>query len=127
MFIKSNYVDASEQGIAGLAIAISWFSNNGYFVSLPIADLRPYDLVIEKNNILYKVQVKTTIVKHEVGIKRKKTYYKVSSKKYKRNAFDYYFIATPEENYFFPKKEVSSSTKRTYLTKRFDKYKAIYG
>ncbi|MEO6305150.1 MAG: group I intron-associated PD-(D/E)XK endonuclease [Bacteroidia bacterium] len=125
MFIKSSYKDASEQGIAGLTIAINWFSNNGYFVSLPIADVRPYDIIAERGNRLYKIQVKTTIVKHEFGSNNtKRLYYKISSKKYKKNDFHYYFIATPEENYLIPKKQVpeTSGMKRLYLTSKYEKY-----
>jgi len=44
---------------AATAMAAAWFLRRGYGVSYPL-EPRPYDLVVEGNQSLYRVQVKTT-------------------------------------------------------------------
>lgn len=59
MIFKSN----KEKGNAGLGIAIAYYSANGYTVSIPLNDTQDYDLIVDKNNVLKKVQVKATSCK----------------------------------------------------------------
>lgn len=59
MIFKSN----KEKGNAGLGIAIAYYSTNGYTVSIPLNDTQDYDLIVDKNNVLKKVQVKATSCK----------------------------------------------------------------
>lgn len=56
-----------QKGNAGLGIAIAYFSANGYTVSIPLNDTQDYDIIIEKNGMLQKVQVKTTACKRKNG------------------------------------------------------------
>jgi len=49
-----------EKGIAGLSFAITYFSTNGYTVSIPLNDSQKYDLVVDDGKNLLKVQVKAT-------------------------------------------------------------------
>ena len=49
-----------EKGNAGLAMAIAYFSTNGYTVSIPLNDTQDYDLVIEMDGNLSSVQVKAS-------------------------------------------------------------------
>ena len=60
-----------EKGNSGLGMAIAYFSTNGYVVSIPLNDTQDYDLVIEKDGKLDKVQVKAT------GCKTKNNIYHV--------------------------------------------------
>ncbi len=60
---ESGYLNTRKQGDAGLGIAIGWFCSHGYTVSIPLTDSQDYDLIVEKEDILYRVQVKTTIYK----------------------------------------------------------------
>lgn len=55
-------------GNSSLGLAISYFSCNGYVVSIPLNDTQDYDLIVEKDNLLYKVQVKGTSFKTKYGI-----------------------------------------------------------
>lgn len=48
-----------KQGEIGLGAAIAWFSSNGYAVSIPLADNQPYDLVVEDEEGLKRVEIKT--------------------------------------------------------------------
>lgn len=47
-----------EKGDIAASYAIHYFMTHGYEVCLPIGDKRPYDLVVEQNGRLYRVQVK---------------------------------------------------------------------
>lgn len=55
---SSNY--KSHQGNIGLGQAIAFYTSIGIPVMLPLNDTQKYDLVIDKNNTLFRVQVKTT-------------------------------------------------------------------
>lgn len=49
-----------DKGRAGLSLAISYFSLNGYTVSLPMNDTQWYDMIVEKDGIFQTVQCKFT-------------------------------------------------------------------
>lgn len=48
------------QGTVGLGAAIHYFVANGYKVCIPLNDNQNYDLVVDRDGALLKVQVKTT-------------------------------------------------------------------
>lgn len=105
-----------EKGNAGLGIAIAYFSCNGYTVSIPLNDTQDYDIVIDKDGILQKVQVKST------GCKRKNGNYQVAlkscggtnGKTYKtiiETSIDIVFIVTEEmEMYAIPKSAINNKS-----------------
>ena len=49
-----------EKENTGLGIAIAYYTANGYIVSVPLNDTQDYDLIVDKNNKIFKVQVKAT-------------------------------------------------------------------
>lgn len=51
---------SQQQGNIGLGQAIAYFTSKGYIVSLPLNDCQDYDLVVEMDGVLKRVQVKTT-------------------------------------------------------------------
>ena len=57
-----------EKGNTGLGIAIAYYSTNGYTVSIPLNDTQDYDLIVDKDNKLKRVQVKATSCKTKYGI-----------------------------------------------------------
>lgn len=57
-----------QKGNAGLSLAIGYYGSKGYTVSLPLNDTQDYDLIVDKDNKLYKVQVKCTSVVNKYGI-----------------------------------------------------------
>ena len=57
-----------EKGNTGLGIAIAYYSANGYTVSIPLNDTQDYDLIVDKDNKLKRVQVKATSCKTKYGI-----------------------------------------------------------
>lgn len=56
-----------EKGNSSLGIAIAYYSTNGYTVSIPLNDTQDYDLIIDKDDKLKKVQVKSTGCKTKYG------------------------------------------------------------
>ena len=68
-----------EKGNTSLGIAIAYYSSNGYTVSIPLNDTQDYDLIVDKDNILKKIQVKST------GCKTKYGNYQVALKSCGRN------------------------------------------
>lgn len=54
------YKNSGIQGNSGIGAAIAWFTSNGYTVSIPLTDTQNYDLVVEIDNRLNRIQVKTT-------------------------------------------------------------------
>lgn len=62
-----NFNTNKEKGNSSLGIAIAYYSSNGYTVSIPLNDTQDYDLIVDKNNVLKKVQVKSTSCKTKYG------------------------------------------------------------
>lgn len=56
--------NSKKQGDAGLGVAIGYFCAKGVTVSLPLTDSQDYDLIIDEDGLLKKVQVKTTNYKY---------------------------------------------------------------
>lgn len=59
--------NTKHQGNIGVAAAIKYFVISGYTVSIPINDSQDYDLIVDKEGTLYRVQVKTTSYKTPSG------------------------------------------------------------
>lgn len=62
-----NFKTNKEKGNTSLGIAIAYYSSNGYTVSIPLNDTQDYDLIVDKDNVLKKVQVKSTVCKTKYG------------------------------------------------------------
>ena len=59
-----------QKGRLGLALAIAYFTDAGYTVSLPINDTQWYDLIIEKDGKLLTVQCKcTSTANNEISLR----------------------------------------------------------
>lgn len=58
--IFDNCDNTNMQGNIGLGAAINYFTRNHYTVSLPLNDSQDYDFIVDKDNVLSRVQVKTT-------------------------------------------------------------------
>lgn len=65
--ILTNHRNSKAQGTAGLGAAIAWFTSRDIIVCLPLNDSQPFDLVVEWENRLQRVQVKTATYKDDEG------------------------------------------------------------
>lgn len=111
--------EAAHGGRSGLSIAARWFLDRGYNVSVPL-EPAPYDIVVESDEGLKKVQVKTTSFvaangRYRVRLARSiydpeaplnaRGRYRFSA--YTEDEIDLFFIATSGgENYLVPIKSV---------------------
>ena len=105
-----------EIGNASLGTAIGYFTNIGCTVSIPLNDTQDYDLLVDFDGIIKKVQVKGTSFKTNYGI------YQVSLKSsggtkgkiyktVKDTDVDLVFIATDDGSmYLIPKNKIKNSS-----------------
>lgn len=65
------FKNTKKQGDYGLGSAISYFTSQGYNISIPLTDSQDYDLVVEDTaGFLKKVQVKTCMrTNRQVGLR----------------------------------------------------------
>ena len=54
------FINSKKQGDAGLGQAIAFFTLKGYNVALPLTDSADWDMIVEIDGVLKKVQVKTS-------------------------------------------------------------------
>ena len=117
-----------EKGNSSLGIAIAYYSCNGYTVSIPLNDTQDYDLVVDKDNLLKKVQVKSTgcktkYGKYQVALKscggtRGKTYKTVIE-----THIDELFILTENlDIYIIPIEEIKNKSTLNICSK-YEKYR----
>ena len=62
------FKNSKKQGDAGLGQAIAYFTSQGYDVALPLTDSADWDLIVEMESGLKRVQVKTSYQLAESGI-----------------------------------------------------------
>ena len=60
-------MNSKLKGNIGIGRAISYYTSIGWTVSLPITDSQSYDLIVDNNEVLYRVQVKYTTQKSKSG------------------------------------------------------------
>ena len=56
-----------QKGNTSLGMAIAYYASNGYTVSIPLNDTQDYDLIVERENTLKKIQVKSSSCKNKYG------------------------------------------------------------
>ena len=56
-----------EKGNSSLGIAIAYYASNGYIVSIPLNDTQDYDLIVDNDKTLKRVQVKSSGCKTKYG------------------------------------------------------------
>lgn len=117
-----------EKGNTGLGIAIAYYTCNGYIVSIPLNDTQDYDLVVDENETIKKVQIKSTACKtrygkYQVALKscggtKGKTYKTVVDTK-----VDELFIVTDNlDIYIIPINEINNKSTLN-LCEKYEKYK----
>jgi hypothetical protein len=62
------FKNSKKQGDAGLGQAIAYFTMKGYDIALPLTDSADWDLIVEIDNELKRVQVKTSSQISESGV-----------------------------------------------------------
>lgn len=114
-------------GNAALGTAIGYFTNEGYTVSIPLNDTQDYDLLVDIDGFIKKIQVKGTSFKtkyniYQVSLKssggtRGKIY-----KTIKQTDVDLVFVACENgDMYLIPKQELDN-TSTLNLGEKYSKY-----
>jgi hypothetical protein len=123
-------MNTKERGDLAIGQAINFFISNGYEIFLPIGDKRDFDLIIEKDGVLQKVQVKYA------GLYTSKKVCKVGlritggnqsfgySKKYKKDSFDLLFVFTEKgEIYLIPWQQIIFRNELSIESKKYRIYR----
>lgn len=126
--ISMKFNSNKEKGNTGLGIAIAYYSANGYTVSIPLNDTQDYDFIVDKDNILKKIQVKATSCKtkynkYQVALKscggtKGETYKTVVD-----TNIDEVFIVTDSLELFRIPIEVIKNKATLNLCEKYEKYK----
>lgn len=53
-------MNTKQQGDVGVAMAIAYYTKEGYVVCYPLTDNARYDLIVEKDGVISRVQCKCT-------------------------------------------------------------------
>ena len=121
-------MNTKTQGDVGLGVAIGYFAKNLQRVSVPLTDNQEYDLVVDFNGSLKKVQVKTTNYQRnghwKVQLKTSGGNQSGAGKikKFDGSAVDYLFVYCFDGNSYliptnedFPTSEISLTSYQQYL------------
>ena len=65
-----NTKNSKQQGDVGLGSAIAYYTSLGYTVSIPLNDSQQYDLLVDEEGDIKRVQVKTSYHKTPEGVYR---------------------------------------------------------
>jgi hypothetical protein len=125
---------SKEKGDIAQGAAISYFMKNGYEVCLPIGDKRTYDMLIEINGDVQKVQVKfagiyTASDQCKVGLRTTGGNQSYNySKKYSDNEFDLLFVYTARnDSFLLPWNEITARNEMSIEHIKYAKYKITQG
>ena len=125
-----NFSTNKEKENTGLGIAIAYYTSNGYVVSIPLNDTQDYDLIIDKDGKIKRVQVKATSCKtkydtYQVALKscggtKGKTYKTIVD-----TNIDEVFIVTDNiDIYIIPIEKIENRTTLN-LCSKYEKYKVF--
>lgn len=57
-------MNRKQQGSIGVAKAINYYTSKGFAVFIPVSDISRYDLLIEKEGLIQRIEVKTSAQKN---------------------------------------------------------------
>lgn len=119
----------SLQGNMGLSKAIDYFTSHQIPISIPMNDTQKYDLVIDLNNELKKVQVKTSRYQAKSGgyeVQLKNSGGAVKNYKirlFDNNSCDYLFILTGADKlYLIPSNIITAKNSIVVGGNRYNEY-----
>lgn len=119
------------QGEAGVLEAIHWFGHNGYRVFVPIGgEGQRYDLIVDRDDNLYRVEVKTTTSRGpsgaweaHVATRGGNRSGKISNTRLSKADCDLLFIATPDGLWLIPSSEVHNRVMVSVGRKKYGEYR----
>jgi hypothetical protein len=127
MFKKAK--NSKQQGDIGLGSAISYLTMMGYTVSVPLTDSQDYDLVVDIEGKLNKVQVKTTSQKSSNGYEVElrtlggNQSWNGVAKFFNSQRVDYLFVVTENgRRFFIPAESIEAKSRVTIGNEKYNEY-----
>lgn len=121
------------QGEIGLSDAIAFFGRRGFTVSVPLADNQAYDLLVELDGLVCRVQVKTTTSARRVGVWKVQLATRGGNRSFHtQKAFDpdavdiLFVLADDGGRWVIPSVEIDARTS-LLLYRRYDPYRVGSG
>lgn len=112
------------KGTVGLGHAISYFTRIGTVVALPLNDSQPYDLIVEIDGELKKVQVKTS-TSDSIALRTmggNQSYH--TAKLFEHTSCDYvYGLLDTGESWLVPTSAFTNKNSLKLTDKKYDIYK----
>ncbi len=126
--------NSKKQGDACLGGAIAYFTHKGYGVSIPLTDSQDYDLIVDIDDTLNRVQVKTTYFARPNSKGQLEYYVSLSTKggNKSRQTIKYfdpnrveilYIVTHGGDHYCIPMKDGFSAKSTLRLSSKYDRYK----
>lgn len=120
-------MNSKKKGDIGLGTAIAYFTSKGNCVNIPLTDSQEYDLVVDLNGNLNRVQVKYCTYKDRYGYPTVGISVRGGSRgsyhtEFDPNSVELLFVETPESCYLIPS-TAFKSRKNLGLSPKYDKYK----
>jgi hypothetical protein len=125
------FKNSKKQGDAGLGQAIAYFTMKGYDVALPLTDSADWDMIVEIDGLLKRVQVKTSTsfnaqntMKFEAAVRGgNKSSSNHSSKKIEQQQWDLIFLChlVTGKQALIPKEKLETSN-QINLGKKYEEY-----
>lgn len=126
-------MNSKKQGTLGVSKAVSFFVEEGNTVAIPLGDDQRYDLIVDREGKLYRVEVKTTQFinshgKYQVGLKSSSGSKRQNEDKWRitnlsRNDCDLVFIWVGDGSRYLIPIEVLDGKGNLVLTQKMDQYK----
>lgn len=121
---------SKQKGDIGIAAAIKYFAIEGHTVSIPLTDSQDYDILVDINNTIFKVQVKYTSAKstsgsYNVGLRSISGSSKQEYKRLSESCVDYLYVYTENNcEYLIPIIDLEATSALT-LGIKYEKYKIV--
>ena len=104
----------NEQGNVGLGAAIAYYTSKMYIVSIPLNDNQGYDLIVDKNGILRRIQVKTS------KLKKVNSYWVELSNN--KNYDDLFILLEDGKKFEIPFNDIKQINRTIVIQKKYLKY-----
>lgn len=124
------FINTKQKGNIAVGLAIAYYTSEGYTDSIPLNDSQDYDLIVDIDGLLNKIQVKYTSEKadsgyYKVGLRSISGSSKLSYKTVSDTEIDYLFIVTANrDQYILPLLDIITISTIT-LNDKLDQYKLL--
>lgn len=121
LFYENEYMDLTlKKGILTEIQAILDFTQQGYFCSIPYGDACRYDLIVDINNTLYKIQCKTSSWVTDTAKEKEAFKFEcrtsttntktITRRTYTKNEIDFFYTSFNGKSYLVPISEAEGKT-----------------